>query len=131
MNSEQIAVEITNVVFGERPFVSGYDRAHVDDFLDALRAAVVGNASVDDVRAMVDEARFSTRRGAYDQSEVDAFLDRVVELYAGVAPTPSPPVRPGGLGAGTPRARLDAPSGSALIAPRPGLLTRLGNKLRG
>ncbi|WP_151952900.1 DivIVA domain-containing protein [Brevibacterium sp. Marseille-P9724] len=62
----------------------GYDLAEVDQLCDKISAYFTqGRAmSVDEVRRVL----FRTRRGerAYDEDEVDAFIDRVVEVMASV-----------------------------------------------
>ena len=136
MMREEIASEIANVTFTERTFAPGYDRMAVDDFLDRLRDAVLGGDSVDDLRALVDAALFTTRRGAYDQGEVDSFLDRIVIRCADVAPDER--TDPGRRRDSDRRAdRPSGPSalpvlstGSALIEPPPSLFARIGRRLR-
>lgn len=64
--------------------IIGYDIAEVDDLCDRINAYFTqGHAmSVDEVRRVL----FRTKKGtkAYDEDQVDAFLDRVVEVMASV-----------------------------------------------
>ncbi len=160
MTRDEIARQIVNATFTEHTLATGYDQQGVDDFLDRLRDAVVGSDSVDDLRSLVDAARFTTRRGGYDQADVDSFIDRVVLLCPEAAPEaasgertgnvrqietgrrpdtssgpsalPSLPSGPSALpsSSDSPSAPPSRSGGSALIEPRPGLFTRLGRKLR-
>lgn len=138
MRRNEIGTEILNAQFTKRPFLSGYNEVEVDEFLDRLRAAVVRGDPVEQLNRLVDTARFTSRRGAYGETEVDDFLDRVVALCAetptppvassSAAPTPPETLKP--EAAQRPTTQLASSSGSALIEPRPGLLTRLGRQLR-
>ncbi|MEO6996542.1 MAG: DivIVA domain-containing protein [Terracoccus sp.] len=156
MTRDEIARQIVNATFTARTFATGYDQRGVDDFLDRLRDAVVGGDSVDDLRSLVDAARFTTCRGGYDQGDVDSFIDHVLLLCSEATPgdrtgtvrpsesgrrpdtssgpsaLPSLSSGPSALASssGGPSALASSSGGSALIEPRPGLLTRLGRKLR-
>ncbi len=48
----------------------GYDVAEVDDFLDALAAAIGSGGEV----PRIEDVRFSPTRGGYDERQVDDFL---------------------------------------------------------
>lgn len=160
MTRDEIANQIVNATFTQRTLATGYDQQGVDDFLDRLRDAVVAGNSVDDLRSVVDAARFATRRGGYHEADVDSFIDRVLVLCSEAAPEPAPGERTGNVRAietgrrpdtssgpsalpslfsgpsalpsssDGPNAPPSRPGGSALIEPRPGLFTRLGRKLR-
>ncbi|MDN5769097.1 MAG: DivIVA domain-containing protein [Humibacillus sp.] len=160
MTRDEIARQIVNATFTQRTLATGYDQRGVDDFLDRLRDVVVAGDPVDGLRSLVDGARFTTRRGGYDQAEVDSFIDRIVLRCAEAVPEPAPgegiangrPIETGrrpdtssgpsalpslSSGPSAPPSRTDGPNapvsgsgGSALIEPRPGLLTRLGRRLR-
>ncbi|RAD04664.1 cell division protein DivIVA, partial [Burkholderia multivorans] len=64
--------------------VIGYDIAQVDDMCEKVNAYFTqgGAMSVDQVRRVL----FKTAKGnkAYDEDQVDAFIDRVVEVMASV-----------------------------------------------
>ncbi|MCQ9367757.1 DivIVA domain-containing protein [Brevibacterium sp. 50QC2O2] len=75
--------------YGERfdqaePGRIGYDLTEVDALCDKIRAYLSDGVpmSVDEVRRVL----FKTRRGhkAYNEDQVDAFIDRVVEVMASV-----------------------------------------------
>lgn len=95
MTRDEIANQIVNAAFTERTLATGYDQQGVDDFLDRLRDAVVGGDSIDDLRSLVDAARFTTRRGGYEQAGVDSFIECVVLRCSEATPEPAPEPAPG------------------------------------
>lgn len=135
---DEVGTEILNARFTKQRFLPGYNEVEVDEFLDRLRAAVVRGEPVEQLNRLVDSASFTTRRGAYGETEVDDFLDRVLArcadtttpLVASSSAASTPPEANKAEAAQRPITQLESSSGSALIEPRPGLLTRLGRKLR-
>lgn len=63
---------------GRGPFASGYRRSQVDAFLDRVSAFFAGQdqLATSDVRGVV----FHTQWRGYDEDQVDALLDSVIEL---------------------------------------------------
>lgn len=131
MTRDEIGSALLNVQFGRRSFRPGYNERDVDEFLDRLRAAVVRGDSVEQLNALIESARFSIRWGGYDETKVDDYLDRVLALCRGATPSvstngsssPAPPAP-----AQRPMGQMASSTGSALIEPRPGLLSRLARK---
>ena len=145
MDRGTLADELRRARFRTTQMRAGYDEREVDDFLERVVVRLCSDEPAGAVAASVAGARFTTtsfRRG-YDMVDVDDALQHVVESLgtpgAGAATsTPTPagasdawqgPDASRASKSASASASSDLPS--ALIEPKPGLLTRLARAVRG
>lgn len=65
---------------------AGYRRADVDLFVARIAASVAERRPAVEIATMANDSQFTwTRKSAYDSTEVDAFLDRLIGLLASTA----------------------------------------------
>jgi len=139
MDRGTLADELRRARFRTTQMRSGYDEREVDDFLERVVAQLRSDEPAGAVAASVAGARFTTtsfRRG-YDMVDVDDAVQHVVESLGtpGTGTATSTPTPAGASDAwehpDASRASASSDLPSALIEPKPGLLTRVARAVRG
>ena len=136
MDRPEIVAAIRSSLFATRGMRRGYDVEAVDDALDDLIARIDAGDPAEDIERFVLDLAFPSRLGGYDEVPVDDLLDHVIAALHGraraIGLAPSPPSSSGERTAPAQHdrsrthesAQQHPQQGSALIAPRTGLLAR-------